>query len=126
MRSQDGRLIESVVQHTAPINPGNSGGPLVDSAGRVIGVNTAVIAFAQGIGFAVPSSTATWVVQEILAHGQVRRRRLGVAAATVALSREVIRVTPGLEELSILRFAQGTNFPVSESEAVVLRRLLGA
>ncbi|SFI23504.1 S1C family serine protease [Planctomicrobium piriforme] len=80
MRGQDGRLIENVVQHAAPINPGNSGGPLLDSRGRVVGVNTAIIAFAQGIGFAVPSNTAEWVVREFLSHGRVRRRQLGLSA----------------------------------------------
>lgn len=91
MRGQDGRLIEKVVQHTAPINPGNSGGPLVDSRGRVVGVNTAVIAGAQGLGFAVPSNTAQWVVGEILAHGRVQRRQLGVTAGTRQLPRALMR-----------------------------------
>jgi S1-C subfamily serine protease len=91
MRGQEGRLIENIVQHSAPINPGNSGGPLVDSRGRVAGVNTAIIAMAQGLGFAVPSNTAQWVTDEILAHGRVRRRRLGIAATTAALSRALIR-----------------------------------
>lgn len=80
MRGQDGRLIDNVVQHAAPINPGNSGGPLVDSRGRVVGVNTAIIAFAQGLGFAVAGNTVEWVVREILAHGRVRRRQLGIVA----------------------------------------------
>jgi S1-C subfamily serine protease len=91
MRSQSGRMIESVVQHTAPINPGNSGGPLVDSRGLLIGVNTAVIAMAQGIGFAVPSNTAQWVTSEILMHGKVQRRHLGIAAASVRLARAQVR-----------------------------------
>ncbi|HEX4150496.1 MAG TPA: trypsin-like peptidase domain-containing protein [Pirellulales bacterium] len=91
MRGRDGRLIENVVQHAAPINPGNSGGPLLDSRGRVVGVNTAIIPMAQGIGFAVPSNTVDWVVGEILAHGRVRRRRLGVVAAGVRLPRKLVR-----------------------------------
>jgi S1-C subfamily serine protease len=91
MRGRDGRLIENVVQHAAPINPGNSGGPLVDSRGRVVGVNTAIIAFAQGLGFAIPSNTVTWVTGEFLQHGHVRRRQLGIAAAVVHLSRATVR-----------------------------------
>jgi S1-C subfamily serine protease len=91
MRGRDGRLIENVVQHAAPINPGNSGGPLVDSRGRVVGVNTAIIAFAQGLGFAIPSNTVTWVTGEILQHGHVRRRQLGIVAAVVPLTRAMVR-----------------------------------
>lgn len=91
MRGVGGRLIENIVQHTAPLNPGNSGGPLVDTRGRVVGVNTAIIAMAQGLGFAVPSNTAQWVVGEFLAHGRVRRRWLGITGTTVALPRSLVR-----------------------------------
>jgi S1-C subfamily serine protease len=91
MRGVGGRLIENVVQHTAPLNPGNSGGPLVDTRGRVVGVNTAIIAMAQGLGFAVPANTARWVVGELLAHGEVRRRWLGIAGTTAALPRALVR-----------------------------------
>lgn len=91
MRSQQGRLIENVVQHTAPLNPGNSGGPLVDSRGRVVGINTAIVAMAQGLGFAVPVDTARWVMAELMAHGRVRRPYLGIAGASVPLARETIR-----------------------------------
>jgi S1-C subfamily serine protease len=91
MRARDGRLIESVIQHAAPINPGNSGGPLVDSRGRVIGINTAIIALAQGLGFAIPSATAEWVLSEILAHGGVRRRQLGIVAQISRLPRTLVR-----------------------------------
>jgi S1-C subfamily serine protease len=91
MRGRDGRLIENVVQHAAPINPGNSGGPLVDSRGQVVGVNTAIIAFAQGLGFAVPSNTAEWVAGEILSHGRVRRRVFGIAAGLRRLPRQQVR-----------------------------------
>lgn len=91
LRSQQGRLIENIVQHTAPLNPGNSGGPLVDSRGRVVGINTAIIALAQGLGFAVPANTARWVIQELLMHGSVRRLSLGISAATVVLPRRLVR-----------------------------------
>jgi S1-C subfamily serine protease len=91
MRSQSGRMIESIIQHSAPINPGNSGGPLLDSRGHVVGVNTAVIAMAQGIGFAVPSNTAQWVTTEILSYGRVRRRELGIVAESVQVPRSLMR-----------------------------------
>ena len=91
LRSTQGRLIENIIQHTAPLNPGNSGGPLVDSAGRVVGINTAIIAMAQGIGFAIPGSTARWVVSQILTHGRVRRGFLGIAGRQRPLDRRIIR-----------------------------------
>jgi S1-C subfamily serine protease len=91
MRARDGRLIENIVQHAAPINPGNSGGPLVDSRGLVVGINTAIIAMAQGLGFAIPAATAEWVLQEILTHGKVRRRQLGIVAQVTRLPRAVVR-----------------------------------
>lgn len=80
MRTFGGRIIDNVLQHTAQLNPGNSGGPLVDSASRVIGVNTAIIAMAQGLGFAIPIDVARWVLYEIRTHGRVRRIYLGVIA----------------------------------------------
>jgi S1-C subfamily serine protease len=91
MRARDGRLIENIVQHAAPINPGNSGGPLVDSRGLVVGINTAIIAMAQGLGFAIPSKTAEWVLQEIMAHGRVRRRQLGIVVQATRLPRVLVR-----------------------------------
>ena len=101
LRGGDGRLIENVIQHTAPINPGNSGGPLVDSRGRIVGINTAIIAFTQGLGFAVPSRTAQWVVGELLAHGKVQRRALGIAVNVVSLSRRLVRELDLLGESAV-------------------------
>lgn len=91
LRAPSGRLIENVIQTDASLNPGNSGGPLLDTQARVIGVNTAIVAGAQSLCFAVPSSTAQWVVSELLCHGSVRRAWLGVAAQTVPLARRVAR-----------------------------------
>ena len=71
-------MIENIIQHTAPLNPGNSGGPLVDAHGLLVGVNTAIIAQAQGIGFAIPAATARMVVAALMTHGRVRRAHLGL------------------------------------------------
>jgi S1-C subfamily serine protease len=91
LRSRSGRLIENIIQHSAPLNPGNSGGPLVDSRGRVVGVNTAIIMMAQGIGFAIPANTGKWVVSQLLTHGRVRRGYLGLAARPRPLERRLVR-----------------------------------
>jgi len=91
LRSREGRLIENIIQHTAPLNPGNSGGPLVDSRGRIVGINTAIIMMAQGIGFSIPSDTARWVVSQLLTHGRVRRGYLGIGAQQRPLGRRLVR-----------------------------------
>jgi len=91
LRAVTGRLIDDVIQTDAALNPGNSGGPLVNSRGEVIGVNTAIIPFAQGICFATAIDTAKWVVEQLLRYGRVRRGYLGVAGATVPLSRRAVR-----------------------------------
>jgi len=91
LRARTGRLIEDVIQTDAALNPGNSGGPLVNSRGEVVGINTAVIAGAQGICFAVASNTAQFVLSELIRHGRVRRAFIGVAAQTVAVPRRHAR-----------------------------------
>lgn len=91
LRSQQGRLIENIIQHTAPLNPGNSGGALLDSRGQVIGINTAIIARAQGIGFAIPTLTARWVLSQLLQHGRVRRGYLGIVGRERPLDRRLVR-----------------------------------
>jgi len=91
LRSQTGRLIENIIQHAAPLNPGNSGGPLLDSRGAVVGINTAIIARAQGIGFAIPARTAQWVLSQILAHGRVRRGTLGIGGRDRPVERRLVR-----------------------------------
>jgi S1-C subfamily serine protease len=91
LRSPQGRLIENVIQTDVSLNPGNSGGPLVDSHGRVIGINSAMIYRAQGISFAIPVNTARWVAGELIARGRVRRAYLGLAGQARPISRRTQR-----------------------------------
>jgi S1-C subfamily serine protease len=96
-----------VIQHTAPLNPGNSGGPLLDSTGAVIGVNTAIIASAQGIGFAIPATTGDWVVAQLLRHGRVPRARIGLAGRTRPIDPRMARLL-GLSEASVVEIVSLT------------------
>jgi len=91
LRATTGRLIEDVVQTDAALNPGNSGGPLLDSSGRVIGVNTAIIAAAQGICFSVSIDIARQIVPELMRHGRVRRASLGIGGQNLRLPRRYVR-----------------------------------
>ncbi|HEX6533570.1 MAG TPA: trypsin-like peptidase domain-containing protein [Gemmatimonadaceae bacterium] len=93
MRAQSGRLIEEVIQTDAALNPGNSGGPLVDSRGHVVGINTAVIAGAQGISFAVPVNTARFVIPRLIRDGRVRRSWIGIAGQSIRLSRRRVQLS---------------------------------
>lgn len=91
LRSCNGRLIEDIIQTDAALNPGNSGGPLVDSQGKVVGINTAIIQFAQGICFAIPVNTARWVVSLLISEGKVTRGYLGIIGQRIQLSGTMVR-----------------------------------
>jgi S1-C subfamily serine protease len=111
LRSYSGRLIDDVIQTDASLNPGNSGGPLVDSAGRVVGVNTATILPAQGICFAIGINTAKFVASRLLRDGRIRRSYIGVSAQTVPVHRRVVRFYDLPKEMGVVVLGVEENSP---------------
>jgi S1-C subfamily serine protease len=81
----EGRPLLQLLQHTAPLNPGNSGGPLVSSGGELMGVNTAIIPSAVGLGFAIPVQTLAWVIPRLMRDGHIVRGYLGITGRTDAV-----------------------------------------
>jgi S1-C subfamily serine protease len=102
LRSRSGRLIDSVIQTDAALNPGNSGGPLVNSAGDIIGINTAIIAMAQGICFSISVDTVEFVAARLIREGRVRRCYIGVAGQNVTIPRKVVRFHSLARESGVL------------------------
>jgi S1-C subfamily serine protease len=115
LRSYSGRLIDDVIQTDASLNPGNSGGPLVDSAGRVVGVNTATILPAQGICFAIGINTAKFVASRLLRDGRIRRSYIGVSAQTVPVHRRVVRFYDLAKETGALVLSVEDNSPAKRA-----------
>ena len=94
-----------MIQTDAAINPGNSGGPLLDSSGRLIGVNAAIVSSSgssAGVGFAIPVDTVNWVVPELISKGRITRPGLGITAASDSVGQRL-----GVEGVIILRTARG-------------------
>ena len=141
LRSQTGHLIDNLIQTDAALNPGNSGGPLVTSAGEVVGINTAVVAPAQGLCFAIALSTAQYVASRLIRDGRLAHGRIGVVAQNVPIRRRLVRffgltsesgvlvagVEPqspaqqtGLREGDVIVTAQGRDLP----DVDALHRLL--
>ena len=108
-----GGLLEGLIQTDAAVNPGNSGGPLVDAEGRVVGITTAMIAYASGIGFAVPASTASWVAAVLIQKGEVNRPYLGITARGEELGGQLAVQTGQARAVRVLGVGTGT--PASDS-----------
>ena len=115
MHSQSGRLIDNIIQTDAALNPGNSGGPLVNSAGEVIGVNTAMIRPAQGICFAIASNTAKLVAGLLIRDGRIRRGYIGVAGQNVPLHRRIVRFYGLPRETGVLVVSLDKNSPAQHA-----------
>ncbi|HET7114356.1 MAG TPA: PDZ domain-containing protein, partial [Pyrinomonadaceae bacterium] len=109
IRARNNRLIEGAIQTDASINPGNSGGPLLDSRGRMIGINSQILSpsgSSAGVGFAVPVSIAKRVVPQLLQNGSVRRPKLGISTRDVEAFRNQVDL-PVSEGVLIIQVARG-------------------
>lgn len=115
LRSESGRLMDDIIQTDAALNPGNSGGPLVDSAGRAIGVNSAVILPAQGLCFAIPIDTAKYVAGRLIEHGRIRRAHLGLGGQNVQVPRGMARRLGVEAESGVLVIAVEPRGPAEEA-----------
>lgn len=101
-------IFEGLLQTDAAINPGNSGGPLATLDGEVVGMNTAIVPFAQGVGFAIPSGTIRRVMEQILDNGRVIRPWLGISGLTVNESMRGMRNFRGINGVAIARISAGS------------------
>ena len=124
MHAQSGRLIDNIIQTDAALNPGNSGGPLVNSAGEVIGVNTAMIRPAQGICFAIASNTAKFVAGWLIRDGKIRRSYIGVAGQNVPIHRRVVRfynlpLETGVLVVSVAKGSPAAKTGLREGDVIV-------
>jgi len=115
MHAQSGRLIDNIIQTDAALNPGNSGGPLVNSAGEVVGVNTAMIRPAQGICFAIGSNTAKFVAGWLIKDGEIRRSYIGVAGQNVPIHRRIVRFYGLPLETAVLVVSVEKNSPAERA-----------
>ena len=124
LRAQSMRLIEDVIQTDAALNPGNSGGPLVTTRGEVIGINTAVLAPAQGLCFAIASNTARFVASRLIRDGRIRRSYIGIVGNQMPIPRALARahqlaVTSGVRVASVAGGSPAAAAGVKEGDIVL-------
>jgi S1-C subfamily serine protease len=124
LRSRSLRLIEDVIQTDAALNPGNSGGPLVTTRGDVIGINTAVLAAAQGLCFAIASNTARFVASRLIRDGRIRRSYIGIVGNQTPIPRALARenqlvVSSGVRVASVASDSPAAVAGVREGDVVL-------
>jgi S1-C subfamily serine protease len=124
LRSITGHLVDNVIQTDAALNPGNSGGPLVDSRGRVIGINTAIILPAQGICFAIPINMAKHILPQLMQHGRVVRGYLGLHGRSAPIPRHLARSfnldqTSGVEVMAVEKGGPADQTGITEGDMIV-------
>jgi S1-C subfamily serine protease len=124
LRSITGHLVDNVIQTDAALNPGNSGGPLVDSRGRVIGINTAIIRPAQGLCFAIPVNMARDILPQLMQYGRVVRGYLGLHARNVPVPKALARQyqlaeAAGVEVLNIEPNSPADHAGLLEGDVIV-------
>jgi len=115
VRAEEG-VIENLIQTDAAINPGNSGGPLIDIRGRVVGISTAIIPFAQGIGFAIPINSAKRCTNDIMVHGRVIRPWLGITGLNITKEIAVYYNLPVESGVIVTEVVHGS--PAEDAEIV--------
>lgn len=103
-----GEPLEGLVQTDAAINPGNSGGPLLDAWGNVVGINTAILPYAQGIGFAIPAHTAEWVTAVLIQRGQIDRPVFGIVARSEVLAPAIAKARAQSRAIRVMGIASNS------------------
>jgi S1-C subfamily serine protease len=124
LRAQSMRLIEDVIQTDAALNPGNSGGPLVTTRGEVIGINTAILAPAQGLCFAIASNTARFVASRLIRDGRIRRSYVGIVGNQIPVPRALARanqlaVASGVRVVSVAAGSPALAAGIREGDIVL-------
>jgi S1-C subfamily serine protease len=124
LRTQSGRLIEDVIQTDAALNPGNSGGPLVTTSGEVVGINTAILAPAQGLCFAIASNTARFVASRLMRDGRIRRSYVGIVGNQIPIPRALARahqlaVSSGVRVASVAARSPATTAGIREGDIIL-------
>ncbi|MCU0354610.1 MAG: trypsin-like peptidase domain-containing protein, partial [Cytophagales bacterium] len=124
LRTTSGRLVDNVIQSDAALNPGNSGGPMVNAAGEVVGVNTAVIRGAQGLSFAVGINTAKDIAGHLIKDGKVRKAYLGIMLQEITVNPRIVnfyglKQNRGLMVVSIEKNSPAVRSQLREGDIII-------